>query len=384
MPPARPGLTDLDPHSRYDQTTPDLYASARAGARMLAAPRPITQDEDPRQRESAGRPSARRRRQWGSDRRTQAAADGARAGQRRPDRDGPAGHHRHGVGVARLHWSPGSSATSSTRATTSAVARTEEVLYLLIVTLLTASAMAYLLSRLGFFYRTRTPPPGQPRPASTSSSTRAAPTLTTIIPSYQEEERVIRTTLLSAALQEYPRQAGRAADRRPVRAQERSEARRAAAGRPGRCRGKIERLLAEPARRFAGERCERSRRRCRRGAPGRAAAMLALASALRRDAVGLAGEPGRRAGDRRPHRRLLRRRDRARGWRTRSARSPRRAARQSADEGAMLGRRRSCAACTGAWSGRSASEVTSFERKQLRVAVARAQQGDEPQQLHRA
>ena len=30
------------------------------------------------------------------------------------------------------------------------------------------------------------------------------PTLTTIIPSYQEDARVIRNTLLSAALQEYP------------------------------------------------------------------------------------------------------------------------------------------------------------------------------------
>jgi hypothetical protein len=37
-----------------------------------------------------------------------------------------------------------------------AVARTEEVLYLVIVTLLTVSAVAYLLARLGFMYRTRT------------------------------------------------------------------------------------------------------------------------------------------------------------------------------------------------------------------------------------
>jgi hypothetical protein len=36
------------------------------------------------------------------------------------------------------------------------VDRAESVLYLLIVTLLTVSALAYLLSRLGFFYRTRT------------------------------------------------------------------------------------------------------------------------------------------------------------------------------------------------------------------------------------
>ena len=132
----------------------------------------------------------------------------------------------------------------------SAVARTEEVLYLVIVTLLTVSALAYLLARLGFMYRTRTH----------HRATRASldqyfdarqPTLTTIIPSYQEEERVIRTTLLSAALQEYP-------DKRVVlliddpyvpktrRAREQQESARALPG-------KIERLLAEPARRFAGE-----------------------------------------------------------------------------------------------------------------------------------
>jgi cellulose synthase/poly-beta-1,6-N-acetylglucosamine synthase-like glycosyltransferase/chitodextrinase len=131
-----------------------------------------------------------------------------------------------------------------------AVARTEEVLYLLIVTLLAVSAVAYLLTRLGFMYRTRTH----------HRATRASldqyydarrPTLTTIIPSYQEEERVIRTTLLSAALQEYP-------DKRVVlliddpyvpknsKAQEQQEAARALPG-------KIERLLGEPARRFAGE-----------------------------------------------------------------------------------------------------------------------------------
>jgi cellulose synthase/poly-beta-1,6-N-acetylglucosamine synthase-like glycosyltransferase len=85
----------------------------------------------------------------------------------------------------------------------STVSRAEAIIYLLIVTMLTASALAYLLSRLGFCYRTR----------SHHRANRAlidhffddrAPTLTAIIPSYQEEEHVIRNTLLSAALQEYP------------------------------------------------------------------------------------------------------------------------------------------------------------------------------------
>src|ERR1051326_8783189 len=86
-----------------------------------------------------------------------------------------------------------------------AVDRTESVLYLLIVTLLTVSALAYLLSRLGFFYRTRTHHRAS-RAILDQFYDTTAPTLTTIIPSYQEDERVIRNTVLSAALQEYPGQ----------------------------------------------------------------------------------------------------------------------------------------------------------------------------------
>ena len=131
-----------------------------------------------------------------------------------------------------------------------AVARTEEILYLLIVTLLTVSALAYLLTRLGFMYRTRTH----------HRATRASldqyydarrPTLTTIIPSYQEEERVIMTTLLSAALQEYPdKQVVLLIDDlyAPKTAQARKQLESARA-----LPGKIERLLSEPARRFSGE-----------------------------------------------------------------------------------------------------------------------------------
>jgi len=156
-----------------------------------------------------------------------------------------------------------------------AVARTEEVLYLLIVTLLTVSALGYLLTRLGFFYRTRTH----------HRATRASldqyfdarrPTLTTIIPSYQEEERVIRTTLLSAALQEYP-------DKRVVlliddpyapktrQAREQLESARALPG-------KIERLLAEPASRFAAA-MQSFEMAMRRGEQPTPSSMIALASA---------------------------------------------------------------------------------------------------------
>ena len=131
-----------------------------------------------------------------------------------------------------------------------AVARTEEVLYLVIVTLLTVSALAYLLSRLGFMYRTRTH----------HRATRASldqyfdarqPTLTTIIPSYQEEERVIMTTLLTAALQEYPgkRVVLLIDDPYVPKTPQAREQQGAARALPG----KIERALAEPSRRFTAE-----------------------------------------------------------------------------------------------------------------------------------
>ena len=84
-----------------------------------------------------------------------------------------------------------------------AVARTGAVLYLLIVTMLTVSALGYLMSRLGFFYRTRTHHRAS-RAVLDQFYDATTPTLTTIIPSYQEDARVIRNTLLSAALQEYP------------------------------------------------------------------------------------------------------------------------------------------------------------------------------------
>ena len=157
----------------------------------------------------------------------------------------------------------------------SAVARAEEILYLAIVTLLTASAMAYLLSRIGFFYRTRTH----------HRATRASldqyfdthrPTLTTIIPSYQEEERVIMTTVLSAALQEYPDKTVVLLIDDPYvpktsKAREQQEAARALPA-------KVERLLAEPAQRFASG-LQSLENALRRGDAMGPQAMLAVASA---------------------------------------------------------------------------------------------------------
>jgi cellulose synthase/poly-beta-1,6-N-acetylglucosamine synthase-like glycosyltransferase/chitodextrinase len=130
-----------------------------------------------------------------------------------------------------------------------AVARAEAVLYLLIVTMLTVSALAYLLSRLGFFYRTRTHHRSS-RAILDQFFDETAPTLTTIIPSYQEDERVIRNTLLSAALQEYPGKRVVLLIDDPFvpkteQARDQLEAARALPR-------QIEQLLAEPAARYAG------------------------------------------------------------------------------------------------------------------------------------
>ena len=79
----------------------------------------------------------------------------------------------------------------------------EAVFYLVVVTLLAGSSIAYLSTRLGFFYRIR----GHkrvPRARLEEFFDREAPTLTVLVPSYREDSRVIRMTLLSAALQEYP------------------------------------------------------------------------------------------------------------------------------------------------------------------------------------
>ncbi|WP_229069162.1 EAL domain-containing protein [Actinoplanes sp. DH11] len=79
----------------------------------------------------------------------------------------------------------------------------EAIVYMLVITALTASAMAYLITRIGFFYRSRSHRRA-PRIALDPFLAGETPAVTVLVPSYQEDERVIRTTLLSAALQEYP------------------------------------------------------------------------------------------------------------------------------------------------------------------------------------
>jgi cellulose synthase/poly-beta-1,6-N-acetylglucosamine synthase-like glycosyltransferase len=79
----------------------------------------------------------------------------------------------------------------------------QTAIYVGLVTALAASAMAYLVARLGFFARARTHRRAA-RAAIDSRFAAGAPSLTMLIPSYQEESRVVRLTLLTAALQEYP------------------------------------------------------------------------------------------------------------------------------------------------------------------------------------
>src|ERR1700759_34314 len=79
----------------------------------------------------------------------------------------------------------------------------EAIVYMVVVTGLAASATAYLITRIGFFYRSRAHQRA-PRIALDNFLAGPTPSVHVLVPSYQEDERIIRTTLLTAALQEYP------------------------------------------------------------------------------------------------------------------------------------------------------------------------------------
>lgn len=80
---------------------------------------------------------------------------------------------------------------------------TEVVGYLIVVTFLTFSALMYLIARQGAFQRfakhVRVPRAVLDKHFAESQSA-----ITVLIPSYSEEPEVVRKTMLSAALQEYP------------------------------------------------------------------------------------------------------------------------------------------------------------------------------------
>ncbi len=79
----------------------------------------------------------------------------------------------------------------------------QTITFLLVVSLLAASAVAYLIARLGFYFRARAHR-RIPRARLDEFFSGRQPTMTALVPSYMEEPGVIRMTLLSAALQEYP------------------------------------------------------------------------------------------------------------------------------------------------------------------------------------
>ena len=275
---ATPNATGVDPFFFGGQDVQAVQAVRdHAPAASPAAPAPVPDaDVAVRGRIASPAPAGRarrRRKQWGGDRRTQPL----------PMVPEPVSERR--VATARLAIIVTVTAWLAylitwffqdffNRSYETAVDRAESVLYLLIVTLLTVSALAYLLSRLGFFYRSRTHHRASRAILDQFFETNT-PTLTTIIPSYQEDARVIRNTLLSAALQEYP-------DKRVVlliddpfapktaKAREQLEAARALPH-------EIGRLLAWPVNRFtrALQLFEAS---CERREPFGLGSMIALAS----------------------------------------------------------------------------------------------------------
>lgn len=79
----------------------------------------------------------------------------------------------------------------------------ETVVYVSIMTMLLFSAFMYLLARQGALYRSRSHSRA-PRAEIDAAMGEHRPSLTVLVPSYAEEPDVVRATLLSAALQEYP------------------------------------------------------------------------------------------------------------------------------------------------------------------------------------
>ncbi len=79
----------------------------------------------------------------------------------------------------------------------------EAIFYLIVVTFLTFSALMYLVARQGALQRFRTHA-RVPRAELDRHFAKHASSITVLVPSYREEPQVVRTTLWSAALQEYP------------------------------------------------------------------------------------------------------------------------------------------------------------------------------------
>jgi cellulose synthase (UDP-forming) len=143
----------------------------------------------------------RARRQWGSDRRSQPLP-----AVTQPASDRALSMGRLAVFVSMAAWLTYVVTTivdQFIERTHTLRGTIETVTYLLIVTVLTASAVAYLVARVGAMYRIRSHH-RVARAEIDSFFAESLPTMTVLVPSYREDLRVIRQTLLSAALQEYP------------------------------------------------------------------------------------------------------------------------------------------------------------------------------------
>jgi hypothetical protein len=142
----------------------------------------------------------RRGRQWGADRRTRPLPKVPPAVSERRITGG-----RFAIVVAVSAWASYVAYTIEQQfiagGATSARLVIEAIVYLLVVTALAVSAIAYLIARIGFFYRARSHRRA-PRVVLDEFFGQASPSVTVLVPSYQEDARVIRSTLLSAALQE--------------------------------------------------------------------------------------------------------------------------------------------------------------------------------------
>ena len=79
----------------------------------------------------------------------------------------------------------------------------ETIAYVIVMTFLTFSACMYLVARQGALYRSREHV-RVPRAEIDAFMAASPPSLTVLVPSYCEEPSVVRSTLLSVALQEFP------------------------------------------------------------------------------------------------------------------------------------------------------------------------------------
>jgi cellulose synthase/poly-beta-1,6-N-acetylglucosamine synthase-like glycosyltransferase len=80
----------------------------------------------------------------------------------------------------------------------------EPVLFTLLVGTLVYGSLVYQLARLGYFHRLKLHRPASPADLDALLSPAAQPSLTVLVPAYKEDPRVVRKTLLSAALLDYP------------------------------------------------------------------------------------------------------------------------------------------------------------------------------------